>query len=279
MKTHMHRELTQTALFWLSGTLGSGGGASHCSSLSNWHVSPIFSCKRHPLPSSGQNMPTPHIGGSTTAVSFVLCPFLPFTFFTLPPLPPPNVPYPKGYSSRRHMRGRHTPSPVAFTGAPGGAEQKVVSTHSEMSLCVAGLSFVFFGEHGIGLPDLVRGTPSGSTAHETSGCAAASVPAGGGCEADTIGSKLEAEGDVEVDVKVDVEVADEDGDGTWGRDAILGGSKGKLGTGSERKVEVSCVCACTVTRETKSARKETCILGRLLETMCLIRVSLTMLRD
>ena len=205
-------------------------------------------------------MLTPHIGGSTTSVAFVLCPFLPFTF-VLPPLPPPNVPYPNGYSSRRHKRGRHTPSPVAFAGAPGGAEQKVVSTHSDMSLCVAGLSLVFFGEHGIGLPDLVRGTPSGSTAHEMSGGVAASVPAGGGCEADTSGTDLEAGSEAGVDVEVDV---DKDKEGDCGSVAMLGGSKGKLGTGSERKVEVSCVCACTVTREAMSARTERCIFGRLL---------------
>ena len=144
----------------------------------------------------------------------------------------------------------------------------MVSTHSDMSLCVAGLSFVFFGEHGIGLPDLVRGTPSGSTAHETSGGVAASVPAGGGCEADTTGSDLEARSDAEVDVEVDV---DKDEEGDCGSDAILGGSKGKVGTGSERKVEVSCVCPRTVTKEALSARTERCIFGRLLglETMCL----------
>lgn len=162
------------------------------------------------------------MGGSSAIVVFVLAIFL-----RLLVVPISGMVYPNGNWSRLHTRGKHTPRPVALTGAPGGAAQNMVSTHSEMSLCVVGLSLVFFGEQGMGLPDLVRGTPAGSTSHLAKGMGvevAARVWTGGGWPLRVVGC--------------------------WGVDSVPGSRfgmageregrvEGRLGIGSERKVDVS----------------------------------------
>lgn len=123
---------------------------THCSSRPNSHEPPTLFCCRHPLPSSGQKVPSTHKGGRIIVVvksfgrSFLLFLFAdvgtgigrlsPFNLTlgsTTPVLPAPN-PKPKGNSSRL----QRIETQVPLEGPE--EEQNVFSRHWERSLWVLG---------------------------------------------------------------------------------------------------------------------------------------------